>query len=356
MGFLGGVLTYKIKTEYLNKAAYAQGTYNIFDAFSVTLGLRYTKDTTKGYGIKYLYKYLLAVQQAPTVTVQTPHIESSAPTGMLEFNYHPFDGFMTYAKYTRGYRQGSVNMLTDPGLDKWNPEHVNTYEIGAKTTFDGFVPGYINFAVFKNDLTDMQLQSGYISTTSGPTTAIFNAGKASSKGIEIESYFQPFDSLSVSLSYSHLNTKLVKSADFCANIQTAAGFISGLTCTPIALVGDELPFAPSNSYVANLNWTLPVSEDFGQILLGTTYAYTGNQRAAASNSSPYSVLPGFGVLNLNLSWTEIFGKPYDFNVYATNVLDTEYVTYLSGSYKLLGIDSRGAGTPRMIGARLKYNF
>ena len=105
-----------MKTTYLNKAAYAQGTFKLFDPFSITLGLRYTWDDTRGLGIKEFFPYVLTVQQAPTVTIQEPRTTSQAPTGVLEFNYHPFDTLMTYAKYTRGYRQGTVNMLADMGV------------------------------------------------------------------------------------------------------------------------------------------------------------------------------------------------------------------------------------------------
>ncbi|WP_206363005.1 TonB-dependent receptor [Stenotrophobium rhamnosiphilum] len=354
-GILGGVLSYKVTMDYLNLAAYGQGSFNFTDQFSMTFGMRYTKDKTEGYGVKNLYKYNLFIQQAPTVTVQRPKTESQAPTGMIEFNYHPNDGLMTYAKYTRGYRQGNVNIIADPGLDIHEPEYIKTYEVGLKSSFEFLIPGRINVAAFKNELTDMQLQGGYISTTSGPTTAIFNAGKGESQGFEIESTFQPLESLTASLSYSYLKTKLVKSADFCGRV-AAVGLLEGISCTPIADVGDELPFAPKSSYVINLNWAMPVPEEFGQVSFGSTYAYTGKQRAAATSSTPFAILEDFGILNLNLNWNDIYNKSFDFSIVGTNVLDKNYVTFTSGTYKPLGVESRSVGLPRMISARLKYSF
>jgi outer membrane receptor protein involved in Fe transport len=262
---------------------------------------------------------------------------------------------MTYAKFVRGYRQGSVNIIADPGLDTHEPEHINSYELGLKTTFEWFIPGRINIAVFRNDLSNMQLQGGYISTTSGPTTAIFNAGKAKSQGFEVESSFQPFEFLTASLSYSYLDTLLIKSADFCDRV-AAVGVLEGISCTPIADAGGELPFAPKSSYVINLNMALPVPEEFGQVSFGTTYAYTGKQRAAAQSATPFGVLEGFGILNLNLNWTDIFNKSFDLNIVANNALNKDYVTFTSGTYRPLGIESRSVGLPRMISARLKYSF
>ncbi|MFA5941071.1 MAG: TonB-dependent receptor [Sinimarinibacterium sp.] len=354
-GIVGEPYRYKVRTEYLNQAVFAQGTYTVADPFSVTLGLRYTWDETEGHGVKEFYPYYQNVQQAPEITVQKPKLKSTAPTGFLEFDFRPFEGTMTYAKYTRGYRQGTVNMLADPGLDTHQPETVDTYEVGLKSTFGGLVPGRFNIALFDNTLTDMQLQGGYVSTTSGPTTAIFNAGEGTSRGLEIESYFQPFETLSLSLSYSFLDTKLVKSADFCSRVEEV-GYIEGFTCTPIAEAGDELPFAPNHTYIANLNWTLPLPEHWGRVDFGGTYAYTGEQRVAATSSSPFAVLDGFGLLNLNLGWTGILETDYDLNLFATNVLDKEYVVFTSGTYRPLGIESRNVGAARFIGARLRYNF
>jgi outer membrane receptor protein involved in Fe transport len=232
---------------------------------------------------------------------------------------------------------------------------VDTYEVGFKSTFGGLVPGRFNIALFSNVLTNMQLEGGYISTTTGPTTAIFNAGKGKSKGLEVETTLQPFDWLMANLSYSLLDTKLVESADFCSEV-SAVGTFEGFTCTPIADVGDELPFAPKDAYVANVTWTLPVAEQFGRVDLGATYAYTGDQRVAASSATPYDVIEGFGILNFNLSWTGLFGKPYDLSVFATNVQDKEYFTYFAGTYNTLGFEAGAPGTPRMFGARLRYNF
>jgi iron complex outermembrane recepter protein len=126
--------------------------------------------------------------------------------------------------------------------------------------------------------------------------------------------------------------------------------------TPIADVGDELPYAPKQTYVASLSWRVPVSERLGEIDAGATYSSIGKQRSAATSSGPYGMLDSFELLNLNLTWSRIFRSPMDLVVFGTNVLDEEYVTYTSGTYNLLGFESRSVGLPRTVGARLRYNF
>jgi outer membrane receptor protein involved in Fe transport len=332
----------------------------------MTGGLRYTWDRTSGESIKSRYRFLTAIPLGPVTEETSPSVSSKAPTGMIEMEYKPVRDVMAYAKYVRGYRQGSVNMAAPTAFDTFKPEHVNTYEIGAKTTFRGPVPIRFNVAAFDNELTDMQLQTGVVSFA--PTTIIFNAGKARIRGVEVEAFAELLTDLTLSLSYSHLDTKLLKQDDHRRDV-LAAGFtpeqlaqlsLSGLiafaTYTPIADVGDSLPFAADNTVVASLSYRLPFPAAIGDVAIGATYAYTGKRRTAASSSSPNDILDPFELLNLNLNWTNIFGAPVDLAAFATNVLQEKYATYASGTYNTTGVDSRMVGLPRMIGARLKYRF
>ncbi|WP_133164377.1 TonB-dependent receptor [Solimonas fluminis] len=355
-GAVGGVLVQQYKTEYLNRAVYTQGTWHFNDQWSATGGLRYTWDHTEGYGIKTSYRWLLAAPLGANEQIVTPEVSSKAPTGLLEVDWKPFEGQMVYAKYVRGYRQGSVILAADPGVDTFEPEKVDTYELGIKTQFGGPVPGRFNLSVFYNDFTNQQLQLGYISRDSLQTTTIVNAGKSRIAGIEGEAFFQPHDRVTFALSFSLLDTELLEQEDLTEKVRAAGGELAGASVTPIAEVGDELPYAPDQTYVGSLNWRLPVSESLGEMDLGATYSYIGQQRSAASSSGPYGMLDAFSLLNLNFTWGRIFNSPMDLVVFGTNVLDEEYVTYTSGTYKLLAYESRMLGMPRMVGARLKYNF
>lgn len=355
-GLLGSVIINEFETEYINKAVYAQASYDFLESLSATLGLRYTWDETIGYGKKTRYPYIGEIQQQAIVQVTEPKQESEAPTGLLEVQYRPINDVMLYAKYIRGYRQGSVNAAVDPGIDTFEAEKVDTYEIGAKTSFGGPVPGRFNIALFDNNFTNMQLQTGYISNTSAQTVAIFNAGRSEIKGIEAEVFLQLLDGLNLSLSYSKLDTELLEQEDSRAKVEAAAGTFGGFTATPIADEGDELPFAPKSSWVASLTYNVPVPLSLGVVDLGLTYVYTGEQRAAASSTSPFAMLPEYSLLNMNAAWYGIFGSGFDLSLYATNVRDKEYATYVSGTYTVLGFESRMSGLPKMYGARLRYTF
>lgn len=354
----GGVTHSALKTEYTNKAVYSQATYAFTDHVKFTLGLRYTKDKTEGYARKTRYKFDLDVIQAPAIIEQAAVQEDEAPTGLVEFQYIPSDEVMLYWKFVRGYRQGSVNIAADAGVDKYNKETVNNIEIGLKSEFEWPVPGRFNIAMFDNDLRNMQLQSGYLSPTAGSTSAVFNAGQARIRGIEFDTFLRLTERLSAAISFSYLGTELLEQ-DTEGNrhkVAEAAGFFAEETFTSIALPGDNLPFTPEISYTINLDYRLPFPTKIGDVIAGATYAHTGEQSATATNASPYWKIDGFSVLNLNLSWLNILGQPLDLSLFATNVEDEEYVTYRPGTYHGIGFDSQSVGQPRMYGARLKYNF
>lgn len=357
-GVIGGISDIAVKTEYTNQAVYGQATYDLSERVSLTGGLRYTDDKTEGFAIKERTRFLLNISQGTTVTEQSAVQESAAPTGLIELKYRPFEDVMTYAKYVRGYRQGGVNLATDTGIDTHDEEIVDNFELGLKSEFVWPIAGRFNIAVFDNDLKDMQLQSGFVSPTSGSTTAIFNAGRARIQGVEFDGTLQLFERLIANFSYSYLDSELLDQ-DLAANqqrVEAAAGPIGGLTFTPIAVEGDELPYTPVRSYTFALNYLVPVPEEWGRISIGGVHAYTGKQRATASEFSPFSVIDDFSVLNLHLNWSDVFQQPLDVSLFATNVLDEEYVTFIAGTYNATGVESRMAGQPRMYGARVKYHF
>lgn len=355
-GVLGGVSQILNKTEYRNKAVYAQGTYDVFEWLSVTAGARYTWDDTLG-EIEFVRHTFLGNAPLQSIVSQEKARQSSeAPTGLLELQFRPYEDVMIYGKYVRGYRQGSVNMAADVGIQTHDKETVDTFEIGAKTSFNWPVPGRFNVSIFDNDFTDMQLQGGYVSPNKGPTTAIFNAGTAEIRGAELEAFFQLYEGLTLSLSYSRLITELLEQEDNQEKVEAAGGPVAGATFSPSAVVGDSLPFAQAYAYTASLNYTLPLPPAIGSISLGATYIATGEQRQSATGTTPFDVLEPYSLINANASWQDIMGLPLDLNVFATNVQDKEYLVYISGTDGSLGFSSRQMGLPRMYGARLRYHF
>jgi outer membrane receptor protein involved in Fe transport len=355
-GALGSILDLSAETEYTNKAVYGQGTYDLTDKWSLTLGTRYTWDKTEAYGRKVRYTYSFNTPLEPLETIQTPTAESEKLTGNVDIRYKPVEDVMTYFKYSKGYRQGGTNTQAEPGIDTYDPETVDTYELGAKAEFGGAVPGRVSVAVFYNDFTDMQLKSAYVSERSGAVPAIFNAGKSKIEGFEAEVMFLLRDDLTLFLSYSHLKSELLEQENHRDDVEAAGGGFAAATYTQTADIGDSLPYSPDHNVVATLNYQLPLPVQYGDVGFSTTYTYTSEQQVVATSASPFAELDSYTTLNLSLNWNSVFELPLDLSLFGTNVLDEEYFTYVQGGYNSLGVESASTGQPRMYGLRLKYRF
>jgi outer membrane receptor protein involved in Fe transport len=156
------------------------------------------------------------------IALQFRAAESSAkPTWLVGLDYKPNDDMLLYAKYSRGYRQGAVN-VSSYGLETWGPEQVDTYEIGAKASFDGPVRGNFNIAAFYNDFSNQQLQVGTKSCeaadlltnpvqcpfAAAPAAGIANTGKSVIKGVEIDARLSPVEGLTFDFGYAYLRQQV----------------------------------------------------------------------------------------------------------------------------------------------------
>jgi iron complex outermembrane receptor protein len=375
--------------EYTNKAVYSEVSYDISEQWKVTAGLRYTDDEVEGEARAQVWNAFpwrptqpdgsalpgqsgtAAPGLAPTKCYYADSgatlangctdslgTSSDAVTGLLDFDYFLSDDVMLYAKYSRGYRMGSLNLFGGVGLREFGPEEVDAYELGAKTSFGGPVPGMFNVALFYNELDDQQLQYGYLAPGLTPTTVIANTGSSTIQGLEIESSFMLLDDLTLNISYTYLDTKLDEAA-------AVAPPDPRIQITATSLVGGDLTFSPEHSLMASLDYRLPLPAEIGDVSVGATYSYTDDQYSTAPEytnntgrlaGSPYALLPDYDVLNLNMNWIGIMGSNFDASLFMTNALDEEYTTYVAGLYHSMGFETRMVGTPKMWGARLRYNF
>jgi len=281
---------------------------------------------------------------------RSPETKNDKPTWLIDVDYKPTEDILTYAKYVRGYRQGSVSIASVSGLDTFDPETVDNYEVGAKSQFSGPVPGTFNLAVFYNDFQDQQIQYGYFAPSGVGTTSIINAGSSTIKGAEVEATLQPFDSLILSFNYTYLDThvdKLVLPA-----LPPDVPFDSLNTSTA---EGEDLSYAPHNKLNLTATYRLPIDAQYGDMSASATYIYVDKMQAASTETSAYATMPDYELVNLNIDWERIGGSPVDLSVFGTNVFDKKYTSYVGGLW-LYGFETRQIGQPRMYGMRLRYNF
>jgi iron complex outermembrane receptor protein len=345
---------------YENQAAYFQGTYDLTQHWSLTAGVRYTRDETDGWTDETVYYFPGSVfgeyfAYDPAITkfeARRPSVSSEEPTWMVSLEYKPVEDVMIYGKYARGYRQGSVNVASVSGWDTHGPEQVDTYEIGAKMAFEGRFPATLSVAAFYNDFQDQQIQFGYLRDNGVGTTSILNAGESEITGLELDGTLQLTSNLLFSLSYAYLDTEVKKmhiptEAEYPEGVQ----IFSGTTTAE----GEPLPYTPRHSVVASATYLFPLDPALGDLSASLTYTYSDEMQAVSKATSPYAVLPSYELFNASVNWKGIAGSPLDAALFVTNLLDEEYLTSLTGNWTS-GFEMGRHGQPRMWGARVRYDF
>ena len=103
---------------------------------------------------------------------------------------------LVYGKYSRGYRAGGVSAQAPTEFATYQPEKVDTYEVGFKTTFHAVVSGTFDIAAFYNNFRDQQLQLDFNPKpliAVSPASGILNAGKSRISGVEVETSLNLFE-------------------------------------------------------------------------------------------------------------------------------------------------------------------
>jgi iron complex outermembrane receptor protein len=361
--------------HYSDQAVFGQATYAILPNLKATGGIRYTNDQTTalvnatdfaGYPATFpiLPSPVATVAPGPSLAsfcaatngpvppggCRQDFIQNShAPTYLLGLDYNPIQDVLLYAKYARGYRQGSVAPFTFTGYQLYQPEYVNSFEIGEKTTFAGPIPGTFDVTAHYNAFSDQQLLTGFI-IENNPTSGIANAGKSRIWGVEVESTINPVKPLILGVSYAYLNTEL------------ESAFVSTAALPPNSSVfyathqGNVLPFSPRNKLSANATYRLPVPDTIGSVSLGANVTYTSSELISEA-AAPFDTLGAYGLLGANVHWDGILGSNIDAELFGTNLANRYYFNNLTQLYATsFGLAAGYPGEPRMYGLRVKIRF
>jgi iron complex outermembrane receptor protein len=368
-GTTGSLTIQRFRASFHNYALYGQASYSLTDYLKLTGGFRYTWDVSRARALNA--QFLFPAGSAPVGRCANPTLrpagnppinnlnqcldkpvqKSDAPTWLLGLDFTPMDDLLIYAKYARGYRQGSVNPLAAGGFTTYEPEKVEAYEIGVKASWHGAVPGNLNVAGFYNDLSNQQIALGLTSSpargSAPPNNAIVNIGQSRLKGVEVETSLGPVAGFRIDASYAYIDAKLKTTVTptFPAD-SPYDGFI------PIN-PGQPAPYTPKHKLSLTGTYTLPLPESVGDVSVSATYSYIDKQ---VIFSTAYGTLPSYELLNFNLNWRKVADTPIDLSLFATNVTNKRYAVAVNDMYASGGFVSYLYGQPRMYGLRLRYAF
>jgi iron complex outermembrane receptor protein len=301
-----------------NWALFTQWTFDVTDALSLTAGVRHTEET-KGIQITgfanypvtaptiiptYLRPYTIngttglieqsnaipAGQSSPGLHVRPDPFENeySSTTGSASAQYRFNDVVMTYASWSQGFKSGGFNQRFNSVTPDYIPlsfaeENAATYEIGVKTEFGGVLR--VNAAVFQTDYEDMQLIYRV-----GVVPVLFNAGKASIKGGEIEYTYAP-GALIIEGSLGYLDD----SFDSVTPI-----VVPGQTVTATVTPANSLPFTPE--WQGNIGVGYDIAIGDSTVTPRVNLSYTDSQFFDAANSLEVAQSDDVTLLNASVTW------------------------------------------------------
>lgn len=178
-------------TEIDSLAVYGQGTFNLSDRLSATVGLRWSEDD-KDYTLRE-FGFLGVLGFNPDLDLNNTFDDVTWRAGL---EYAASDDSMWYGSISTGFRSGGFNRFTDDPATPNNEtvfdsEEITAYEIGTKNTLlDGRMR--LNVAAFFQELKDQQV-STVVSVAGTGQSGFFNAGETEVSGLEAEMQFQATD-------------------------------------------------------------------------------------------------------------------------------------------------------------------
>ncbi len=375
-----------------NWALFTHNIVHITDRLDLTLGLRYTNDK-KDFSATFGNDNTVCTAQQAALTPFLPTLGATAVgliglacqgnstaelngvsisderkedefTGTAILSYKPTDDLMVYASYSRGYKAGGFNLdrsaLKAPtatfaaaggaqalvGNLQFDPETVNSYEIGAK-----YATGPFSFGItaFRSEFSSFQLNTfdgtvfivqningcsadlgGTDSDQSKFTGAPnYNAGAAASgacaaddvtygvrsQGVELEASLVPAPDFRVNLGLTYAKTKYR---------EDLVGTSSGAPLNPslCKLPGDNLSNAPEIVATGSFAWTPEIGNSGLSGLLYVDGRMTGDYNTG-SDLFPQKEQDGYALFNARVG---IRGaeERWSLEVWAQNLFDKDY--------------------------------
>lgn len=324
-------------------AAYAQGSYDITDKLSLTLGARYTretKDATVYNGVIFDSVYP-ETGWYPGYVRDEAQIEASIPkvlddeetwsrfTPRVGVEYQLNDDMMLYASYAQGFKSGTFNPRAtgpEPAVD---PEVVDSFEVGIKSEWNDNLR--INATAFYLNHKDRQ----FVTVLPGEDAAdlnqrLGNIGTSTASGLELELEYAATESLNLFASLGLIDASFDKVISYDADGNQID-------------ISDTYTITNTPDTTANVGFSYNIDTDFGSFVANGNYYYRGDYDLAVVDNLLSQ--DGYGLLNLGLNWYSNDGH-WTAGLHWKNITDEEY---LVGNYAFVTPDADGGYMPGLGG-------
>jgi iron complex outermembrane receptor protein len=307
-------------------AVFGEVSYQFADAWSGTLGLRYSDEEKSDFtSVGAVFGDFTGLESDGNIVQFFTRTEETSwddvsPRAVLTFT--PNDDAMYYGSVTKGFKSGGWNAFD--GSPAFNPEEVLSIEVGFKTDLsDGKLR--LNGSVFTYDYEDLQ-----VSTFQNGLTVTTNAADASVWGAEIEMWALPTANLTINASIGYLSAEF---EDFqsafgsCPADATPAELAGGCMgaaageARVVQLSGNTLQNAPE--FKGNLNATYVIDLASGSAI--SLFGQLSHQSEIFHTqfNDPLIGQDAITLLDARAAWTSADDK-YELALYGKNLTDEEY--------------------------------
>ena len=374
---LGAASAADRRVDNYTVAVFGQATWDATDWLAATAGLRWTLDH-QGYA---MLNWNLAdpnTTKAETgggpgpnddITQNSDDTENFAAwtpmasiAATLPDDLKPgyLDHLMGYFTYAKGFKGGGFNARAGTGfppdepLPTFEPEHVNSFEVGFKTIWlDRMLTANASFFVAAyQDMQVLTLRSFPCEEPAEPGCINIlplndNAADATTRGAEFEFMARPIDGLAFTWNVGLLDARFSNYAS-----------TSLIDDSPLDRSGETFNNVPSFTTFLALQYSVPVDLGQGSQLNGwITPRVEWYYRSSIHLIGPEiesAHQPGVGLLNARLSW-DFLNDQAQVALWARNLTNEIYATDAI-SVAPLGFNSLFYSPPRTFGAELSWRF
>jgi iron complex outermembrane recepter protein len=328
-------------------AAFAQGTYHLFDTVGLTAGARYTEDRKElnQYYSRNILSLGVPLPGYPFIDDVVRHFHATTPKFGVDWQATP--DVLVYATATRGFKSGGTNYAaSNAAALSFAPEYIWSYETGAKSEWlDHRLR--VNLTGFLYDYSNLQVQS-----LLGPgVTTIANAATAKIKGAELETTVEPIPRLVLTANYSLLNARYTR-FDAASVPASLTPYLAGSpNLNPNGTYdasGNRLSAAPHDSVSTSAQYGWNMSG--GRPFLRAEYYWQSRAYYDPSNA-PIMSQKAYGLANAFVGYDS--DSKWSVHFFVKNLTDTHYLIFIAA---ITVVPSGVAAAPRTYGVQLTKSF
>ncbi|MDO6854666.1 TonB-dependent receptor [Cellulophaga lytica] len=324
---------------------FADASYDVTEKLTLTLGLRATLENSNA-GLEVinadnpgLLGNFLGAFPNNLFTPTNGRISASetftSAVGRFAVNYDLSDAVTVFGNVARGRRPNVINVSATE-VNVLSDETVWSYELGLKSLMlDNKLQFDINGYYY--DYSNFQTTIARLDETDGLVILPNDSGSATALGFEAAMQYQFAKSSSFFANYGYIDASF-DDKDSDGN--------------PQQLAGNTFRLTPEHSFSAGFNINPTLSEKVA-VFLRPTYTYKSKVFFEETNL-PNISQDGYGLLNIRTGIT--IQDRYEISLYATNVLDEEFIIDAGNTGGAFGIPTFIAGPPAFYGLQLSVKF